>query len=120
MTDALARIATPERWPRQLADLTDLVADEISAAQVTDPGATRRLACSIVTRICREYGGGSLYVPKTDAIERALRNLEIWAAHDGTTEGPRGIRALAKRYGMSANAIWDILRQERALHRGRE
>jgi Mor family transcriptional regulator len=121
MTEALARIATHDRWPRQLADLTDLVTDEIKAAEILDdPGATRRLACAIVTRICREYGGGSLYVPKTDAIERALRNLEIWAAHDGTTEGPRGIRALAKRYGMSANAIWDILRQERALHRGRE
>ena len=110
----LARIASPDRWPQQLADLTDLVLAEIG----TDAQA-RLLACRIVTRITQEYGGTSLYVPKSDAIDRALRNLSIWAAHDGTVDGPRGIRSLAKSHKMSANAIWDILRQERALHRGR-
>jgi Mor family transcriptional regulator len=115
----LATIANTERWPRQLADLTDLVAQEIARFKATDAGATRLLACAIVTRIALEYGGSALYVPKSDAIARALRNLAIWAAHDGTVDGPCGIHALARTYNMSGNAIWDILRQERALHRRR-
>jgi len=115
--DDLARVSGQERWPRQLSEMTDLVADAIRGGVDLDPAAVRMVACLVVTRLCTEYGGSAFYVPKSDAIHRAIRDLEIWAAHDGTVDGANGIRALARRYAMSANAIWDILRAQRALHR---
>lgn len=116
-----ALAAEAGRWPRQMAELTDTIADEVAAAlHGLTPAQHRMLACRVVTRLTREFGGAPLYVPKGDAIARALRNMAIWAAHDGTVDGPRGIRALAREHGLTDVAIWGILRAERAMHRPRQ
>lgn len=107
----------PERWPERLATLTDLVTDALAGS--VGAAEARRLGCAVVTRLAREFGGSMWYVPKVDALERTLRNLEIWAAHDGTVDGPRGIRALARHYRLSDQQVWAVLRSERALHRRR-
>lgn len=110
----------PSRWPRQMAELTDLCADEIRHAHPDlAPPAVRDLACRLVARITREFGGGAWYIPKPDALARTLRNLEMWAEFDGTVHGPRGVNAIARRYRLTPQQVWAILRQERALHRAR-
>ena len=109
-----------ERWPERFADLVDLILDEIDhQALRLSPAQARALACGIVIRLSRDYGGSLWYVPKPDALERITRNLCIWAEHDGTVDGPHGIRAMARRYRLSDQQVWTILRVERALHRRR-
>lgn len=117
---ACALAAEPERWSVRMAEMIDLVLDEVHASALLPlPQEQRTLAVRVVTRLCQEYGGGQEYWPKPDRIARALRDARIWAEHDGTTEGPRGVYALAKRHKVSAVQVWAILRAQRDLHRRR-
>ena len=110
--------ADPGRWPRQFAELTNIFADELGrGAAGLDDALARRVAQALMARVARDYQGSrQLYIPKGDALERTIRDAEIWAAHDGTVEGPGGIDALAARHRMTAVRIWQILREQRRLH----
>jgi Mor family transcriptional regulator len=114
---AAALAAREEVWPARLTELTDLLADALARAlpELAAP-AVRRVAVQLVTRLCEELGGSQWYWPKKDVIARALRDLAIWAAHDGTRGEGRGIRGLARRHGLSENQVWSILRAQRAQH----
>lgn len=117
---ACALAMEPERWPARMAEMIDLVMDEVGASALLPlPQEQRTLAVRVVTRLCQEYGGGQEYWPKPDRIARALRDARIWAEHDGTTEGARGVYALAKRHNITAVQVWAILRAQRELHRRR-
>lgn len=107
-----------EHWPRQLAEMTDLMLDELAHALPDLPAETiRQAAMRQICRFIAEYGGTRPYIPKDDAIRRALRDLAIWGEHDGTVDGPHGIRALTRKHNLSEVAIWSILRHQRLLHR---
>jgi Mor family transcriptional regulator len=117
---ACALSGAPERWPRRMAEMIDLVLDELERTGLLAlPQERRQVAARVVTRLCHEYGGAQEYWPKTDRIARALRDAAIWADHDGTTRGPRGIHALARQYGITSVQVWAIMRAQRALHRRR-
>ncbi|WP_052315056.1 Mor transcription activator family protein [Thiocystis violascens] len=110
----------PARWPAVLAGLSDYVLDELlTGLPATAPALARRLAYRVVARIMREHGGTQLYIPKGDAVLRALRDLEIWSRYDGTVDGPGGLNALARRHGLSAARVRVALRRQRDLHRAR-
>lgn len=107
-------------WPRRYAELVDTLIEEIHRQGVNLlPGRDRGLACALVSRLCQQFGGNFWYVPKADALARIERNARIWAEHDGTSDGRCGVRALARRYGLSDQAVWAILREERARHLAR-
>lgn len=121
-TDLFGEVAETEitagRVPALMADWTDILADELVKGNgTTDPQAARRLAMRLVARVCREYGGTYTYIPKGDALDRAIRDAQIWADYDGTANGPRGVAALARRENVSAVHIYRILEQQRTLHR---
>ena len=115
--DALGARAEAAGWTERHAEMIDLVRDELARAE---PGLSdaqvRRLAVRVVARQCAEYGGAREYWPKVDAMVRTLRDAEIWAEHDGTRVGPRGITALARKHRLSEEQIWNILRAQRRLH----
>lgn len=103
------------RWPAQLTEMTALLQAELEQGGLGEPDA-RRLACRQICRFVDEYGGSHPYIPKGDAIRRALRDLRIWGEHDGTVDGPRGIRALSREYRLSEVTVYAILRAQRRLH----
>lgn len=106
------------RWPTQLAEMTEIIQDELARALPDlSPAEARRTACRQVCRFIGEYGGTRPYIPKHDAIRRALRDLSIWSEHDGTVDGEHGIRALGAKHGLSEVAVWAVLRQQRKLNR---
>lgn len=114
---SLDPIDDADRWPRQLAALTDsCLAALTQTLPDLEPARARQAAVALIERITGEYGGTQWYVPKTDALDRARRNLALWAEHDGTVDGPRGIRALARRHALTEVAVWGILREQRRLH----
>ena len=109
-----------DRWPRQLAVLTDCcLATLTKTLPDLDPARARQVAFALIERITSHYGGSTWYIPKSDAIDRARRNLALWAEYDGTVDGPRGIRALARRHHLTEVAVWGILREQRQLHLAR-
>lgn len=115
---ACALVGEPDRWPARLAAMTDVLLDEVARSGLLGlPQDQRALAIRLVTRLCQEYGGTREYWPKPDRIARVLRDARIWAEHDGTSDGPRGVRALARAHGVTPEQIWAILRAQRALHK---
>lgn len=120
LAGAASLAADPARWPRELVEITDYLADELGHARPElDPTAARVLAGRLMARIAREYGGTTLYLPKGLALERTLRDLRIWAEYDGTVAGPHGIEAIARREGISTIYVYRILAAQRDLHRRR-
>ena len=114
LPEAVERMMPPDRWPAQLAEMTDFVVSELEAAAVGDhPGCRRALAHRIVARILAEYGGTCWYIPKTDSIARALRDQSIWA---GWSRGSLDVRAMARKHDLSENQIYKIVRAQMALH----
>lgn len=106
----------PERLGSSLAELADLAAAELLRARpTTERAEARRLGARIAARLCLEVGG--TYLPRGQALARAVLHLTIWSEHDGTTGGPNGIRALARRYGLTDPSVWRIIRRERIRHR---
>jgi len=111
-------LATPEQWEASMAEIADFTIAELTAAGLAAPDA-RRLGCRVAVRLCRELGGTRYYWPRGDALERAVRDLALWAAHDGTVDGPHGVRALARAHHVSDVHVWRIIARQRELHRQR-
>jgi len=114
---AADQVADSERWPRQLAELTDLLADELMRRPPRLPAPeARRHAARLAARLARDYGGQYLYIPKGDSLARALRDARLWAEFDGTVHGAHGVAQLARREGLTQAQVYNILRAQRALH----
>jgi len=107
-------VEEPERWNDKMAQLAAYAADELLAArpQLGEADA-RRLGVRIAVRLCREVGGITYYWPKSESFDRAARDLAIYAEHDGTVDGPRGIHALARAHKLTEVLIWRIIKRER-------
>lgn len=108
------------KLPAVMADWIDLAADELTRSEAPlEPSAARRVAVRVVSRLCREYGGSQAYIPRGEALDRAIRDAGIWGDYDGTTDGPHGVRAIARREGLTEIHVYRILERQRALHRAR-
>jgi Mor family transcriptional regulator len=104
--------------PPIVKELASFAADELTRTGLDlNERETRIAGARIAARLCRELGGQRFYWPKSDAIDRALRNQTIAAEHDGTIDGPNGIKALARRYRMTEAGLYQILGAERSRRR---
>lgn len=113
-------VADPQRCPRQMAELTDLLADELARSHpALGTPLARVLAGRQMARLAREFGGGNFYLPKDDTLKRTLRNMRIWSDFDGTVAGPGGAETLARREGLTTIHLYRILAAQRDLHRAR-
>ncbi len=113
----LDRIVETNRWPKQMARITDtLLAIAREQLRGLDDDKIRRLAALQMAAVARVYGGTMFYVPKDERLRKAIRDLRIWCEHDGTVDGPNGIRSLARRHRIATYYVWEILRRQRVLH----
>ena len=116
--DALA-VANPSGGASDfLVELTDLLADELAETlpALTTP-QPRSLAARLVAQLARHLGGGSFCIPKGLDLQRALRAARLWADYDGTVDGAHGIRALARREGLTESAVYRLLAAQRQQRR---
>jgi len=89
---------------KEISDFTAQVLAQSGVAHATILGA------QIAIRLCQEFGGARYYWPKGERFEAATRRLMIRAEHDGTVNGPCGIRALARKHRITDDHVWRILR----------
>ncbi|GEK71573.1 MULTISPECIES: Mor transcription activator family protein [Halomonas] len=110
--DALERLQDPEilrKWPQGLSDMVTVISAALCRAG-DDEATARERAFRAVRALAQYAGGRSLYVPKGEALNRALRDRAIWEAFDGAN-----ITALAIRHGLTEVQIYAILAEQRKL-----
>ncbi len=100
------------RWPRQLADLVDVVAAMFrrrgrGAEQAVDE------AREVVLALAVYFGGRPLYLPKGAMLETALLHARIWHEFNG-----RNTEELADRYRLTVRQVQKIIKQQMRYRRG--
>ena len=102
-------------WPRQLADLVDVLRaaalDEGLDADQAGPMA-RKMAAAIA----HYMGGQPVYLPRGDALRTALTHAAIYQAWDGTRATKY---RLARESGMTPRNLERIIAEQSRLHRDR-
>lgn len=114
--DALERMGDPEilrKWPQGLSDMLTVINTAHRRAG-DDETTARERAFRAVRALAQFAGGRSLYVPKGEALDRALRDRAIWDAFDGAN-----ITELAAKHGLAEPHIYAILSEQRKLARAR-
>jgi Mor family transcriptional regulator len=100
-----------DRWPQTLADMVDVLM-AIAKRQGKDEQTAFRECRQSVVALSHYLGGRPIYLPKGDAINRALRDEEIFREANRNN-----IDLIAERHGFSRRAIEKIVARQTALHR---
>lgn len=113
-TEMMAHLDDPEirhKWPQALAGFLDVATDGLIRSGREKADATNA-AIIAVRSLARYQGGRMFYLPKGDALEKALRDYQIWNEFRGRNQDE-----LATKYRLTVVQIYSILREQRALHR---
>ena len=100
-----------ERWPHDVAALKAIYIRELSEAGIDLDQATR-LAQQLLIAQADYAGGRMFYLPKADRLNQHERDAEIFGAFNGHNQ-----IELAKRYKLTVQRIYVIVKQQQALTR---
>jgi len=100
-------------WPRDLVEIADFVRGELKAAGY-EGDELYLLIEKVLVGLCFRSGGRGFYLPQADRVKRALRDKRLYDAFDG-----RNIKALVRKYGLSEQKVYEIIREQTALHRAK-
>lgn len=114
--DALERLEDPEllkKWPQGLTDMI-MVIEAAMARRGASRDQARRVAFVAVRALSQFAGGRSFYIPKGEALDRALRDRELWERFDGSN-----VSELATWAHLTEVQVYAILAEQRKLARRR-
>lgn len=100
------------RWPKSLAEMSDVAIDALQRDGLDEPAATRQ-ALVVLAALSRYHGGRMFYLPTGDSLERAIRDNRLWKAYDGK---PETVTRLAREESLTEVAVYRVLAEQRALH----
>lgn len=99
-----------ERYAELLDDVAARVAD---MARFTHPPmeaeAARTFGRRVADMLADEWGGSSVYIPKNLASRFRRRDAELYRAFTG-----HNIEELARKYGLTQQRVYSIIKAERA------
>lgn len=104
-------LADKRKWPKDLVEMTDFIHAELDASGITD-NDKHLLTEKVLIALCFRSGGRGFYLPQAAAVKTALLHKRIhdeWAASVPVVE-------LIRRYKMSEQAIYGIIKEQRTLH----
>lgn len=100
-------LADKARWPQRLVELYDVLFAYARKIGLDDEASARD--ASARTLLIADYLGGSVvYLPRGDALRRAVRDSEAYRRHNG-----RNTDMLAREYGMTSTKFYELLARER-------
>ncbi|WP_448646772.1 Mor transcription activator family protein [Pseudomonas mohnii] len=104
------------RWEGSLRDMVGIAESKL-VAEMGPESTAAELARHVVFAICSAMGGSVIYLPRGDALKRAMRDASIY--RDWIDNGTK-IPALVRKYDLANQTVYDIIRRQRALHRRNE
>ncbi|SDI84014.1 Transcriptional regulator, Middle operon regulator (Mor) family [Pseudomonas flavescens] len=115
----LANMADPailHRWEGTLKEMVEIAEAELRT-KMPDLPQVPELARAVVFAICDTMGGSVIYLPRGDALKKAVRDASIfrdWREHNIQP------MELVRKYRLASPTIYDIIARQRALHRRNE
>jgi Mor family transcriptional regulator len=110
----LDHLPEPQRekhgWPSLLLEIREVLGRELAKHNLE----TQQLSLQLSLAIGQYLGGAQIYLPRGDALQRFIRDIEIWDAFHGNNT-----RQLARRYHLSEKAIYEIVARMRQLEQQR-
>ena len=88
-----------QKWPEAMRQIYCIFKDELVKNNVD-----ARLAVVLLNRICNEFGGIQLYLPRGRQLESEIMNLSIWHEFKGDN-----VDELARKYGKSMQHIYRVV-----------
>lgn len=105
------------RWEGTLKEMVEIAEAELREKLRDTPDLVPEIARSVVFAICDTMGGAVFYLPRGDALKKAMRDAAIFREwHDRNIQPPE----LVRRYKLASQTIYDIIARQRALHRRNE
>ena len=98
-----------DRWPSILAETVDVLVADWERSGVDREEAIAR-AQRTVLLIADYLGGKSVYWPRGDRLQQALRDRQIYLLHNG-----RNTHELADRFGLTVRTVERVYAEQRAL-----
>ena len=93
------------KWCSTLRDYIDVVEQSLKEQGIDDP---RVRAFKCVSALCQYHGGMQHYLPKGDALKRALRDISIAKDFTGCNH-----KELAQKHGLTEKQIYEIIAKYR-------
>ncbi|MFN1515296.1 Mor transcription activator family protein [Vibrio owensii] len=101
--DKLAEDEEAQRWPEAMRQIYAMFKDELVKSDVD-----ARLAIILLNRICKEFGGVQLYLPRGRQLESEIMNLSIWHEFKGDN-----VEELSRKYDKSMQHIYRVVAKMR-------
>ena len=92
-----------------LSDIADQIALVLHELNI-DGDVAEQCGEVIANHLAEHWAGQHITIPKDYAHKISARNLQIWEEFDGSNH-----RELAKKYGITPNAIYRIIKQTHRL-----
>ena len=108
--------AVLSRWEGSLREMVE-IAEAKLLVEIKPGMEAAELARHVVFAICSVMGGKVVYLPRGDALKRALRDAGIYR---DWKDNSIPIPDLVTKYDLANQTIYDIIRRQRALHRKNE
>lgn len=97
-------------WPGDLVELSDVIRQQLKREGVEDEQIYRQMD-RVLLAMSFLGGGRGYYLPKGDRIKNAVRDKRIYDSFNGSN-----IHELVRKFALSEQKIYNVIREQRALH----
>ena len=104
------------RWEGTLKEMVEIAEAELRA-KLGERTDVPEIARFVVFAICDVMGGSVVYLPRGEALKKAMRDASIFRDWRDNNIQPSD---LVRKYRLVSPTIYDIIARQRALHRKNE
>ncbi len=104
-----------KKWPRDLTALIDIFSAALNRMGYKEEEA-QKISLTLLHEQSMYCGGRYFYLPKKDALQRAIRNIDL---HKDWAEKGVQPSELATKYDISVKQVYLIIEEQRAYCRKR-
>lgn len=104
------------RWEGTLKEMVEIAEVEL-LAKLGERTDVPEISRAVVFAICDVMGGSVVYLPRGDALKKAMRDASIFRDWRDKNMHPS---ELVRKYRLASPTVYDIIARQRALHRRNE